>query len=155
MHMTFLAPELSATSHTVLGCIMDPLSLHRCSFHYIHHLPMLCFAQRPRLYDLYLISNMAPLILIMGHKLCPSLDHFSIFGMPVKTLDQHRNGLFHLVTDHLADIFFSPIVRHPSSPYPNPYPLICRSLITVFILAISFRTCLIRIGFSTPPLMTF
>src|SRR3990172_1524987 len=134
---------------------MDPLSLHRCRFQYIHHLPMFCFAQRPRLYDLYLISDMAPLILIMGHKLCSSLDDFSIFWMPVKTLDQHRNGFLHLVTDPPADIFFSPIVRHPSSPYPETCPLICRSLITVLILAISFRTCLIRIGLSTPPLMTF
>src|SRR3989304_7209257 len=147
---------------------MDPLSLHLCRFQYIHHLPVLCFTQRPRFYNLHLISNMAPLILIMGHKLCPSLDHLAIFGMPVKTLDQHRNSLFHLVTYHLADIFFSPIVSHPSSLYPsthpqhlsptsipNIYPLICRSLITVFILAISFLTCLTRIGFSTPPLMTF
>src|SRR4030067_2994761 len=135
---------------------MDPLSLPRCRFQYIHHLPVLCFTQRPRFYDLHLISNMAPLILIMGHKLCPSLDHLAIFGMPVKTLDQHRNSLFHLVTYHLADIFFSPIVSHPSSLYPNTYPqhypTICRSLITVFILPDSILTSLLRIGFSTPPL---
>src|SRR5258708_32683143 len=105
MHCTLLAPELSATSRTVLIWIMAPLLLHEL-LDEARDDPALVPADRARLLDLHLVARLELALLVVRLVAAARADVLAVQGVAAVTdhLDDH--GLGHLRLDdppgHLA-----------------------------------------------------
>src|SRR5690554_3145102 len=103
MHITSLAPELSATSRWlsvwIMSALRDSVGRARDDF---DHAPVLGLGHRRDLYHADGVALAAGVLGVVGVQLAGTADVLAVQRVLDLALDQDRHGLVHLVADHAA-----------------------------------------------------
>src|SRR5579863_1594583 len=102
MHIRRLAPLLSATFNMVRSWIMSSPLFGAGAFDDAHQHPRFTPRHRPARLDGHRVAFLALIALVMREELRGAANVLAVGRMFHQTLDGHRNGLVHLVADHLA-----------------------------------------------------
>src|SRR5690554_4923231 len=102
MHITSLAPELSATSRWLSVWIMSALRSVGRARDDFDHAPVLGLGHRRDLHHADGIALVAGVLGVVGVQLAGTADVLAVQRVLDLALDQDRHGLVHLVADHPA-----------------------------------------------------
>src|SRR5690606_8535557 len=136
MHITSLAPELSATSRWLCIWIIAGASSFGRAGEDLDHAPVLGLGHRRALGHAHEVAGVAGVLRVVGVQLCRAADVLAVQLVLDLALDEHRHRLVHLVADHAAFDrvqLLAIVLGHLGHPYffaPR----------TVFARAISRRT---------------
>src|SRR5256714_3885062 len=116
MQATFFAPELSATSRTVVIWIMGldlhlPLVFRSLGFGLdqdLRHAPALLLRHRARLDDPHLVARLGRLVLVVALVLLLRGHVLAVLAVLGAALDLHHHRLRHLVGEDGADAGLGP-----------------------------------------------
>src|SRR5690554_8211667 len=103
MHITSLAPELSATSRWlsvwIMSALRDSVGRARDDF---DHAPVLGLGHRRDLHHADRVALASAVLGVVGVQLAGTADVLAVQRVLEPALDQYRRGLDHIVTSHAA-----------------------------------------------------
>src|SRR5688500_11625459 len=102
MHITSLAPELSATSRWLCIWIMVQPPLFGRAGDDFDDKPVLGLGHRSDFGQAHLVALVAGVVGVVGVQLGRAADVLAVQRMLDLALDEHRHRLVHLVADHAA-----------------------------------------------------
>src|ERR1044071_10209066 len=102
MHITSLAPELSATSRWLCIWIIARPPLFGRADEDLDHAPVLGLGHRRALRHADHVAGVAGVVRVVGVQLGRAADVLAVQRVLDLALDEHRHRLVHLVADHAA-----------------------------------------------------
>src|SRR5262245_56265885 len=124
-------------------------SLNHCRFNDVLYAPAFVPAEGPRLHDRHLVPDATAVVRVMGFVFLALPHVFLVDGVLDQPLDEHDDGLVHLIADDDPLSYFS-LSCHL---YCSPVPRRARSCRMVLSRAMSRRRWRRRMGLSSCPVL--